>query len=153
MKFSKFFKLAFSVALISMLSVATVMAQDAPSKQEAVAIIDVNEGDSGISPQNTGGWCTEVSGIGGSYKQVAYAGGGFNCNVTLTMNLPANMKADVIMYSGNSVAWEETNAFRTSRKFWCGSNITSISVRVTDNLGTAPAFTTYKCLVDVAGSQ
>lgn len=112
---------------------------------------DASGNDNGITPQDTAGWCTSVSGIGGSYKEVVYAPNGLNCDVILTMSVQSAYRIDVEMYSGGTKVWEEQNAFNGSRTFWCGNNITSIRVRVRDKLGGNPPLT-YTCGVDVRGS-
>ncbi len=145
---------AIAVAMSFTMSVSAFAAEPVATPDDTSAVVaSVNENGSGtsITPQNTGGWCAEVKGIGYSYKEVAYAGSGFNCNVRLTMSVPSNYRIDVAMYSGGTLVWEEQNAFNGSRTFWCGNNVTSVRVRVRDALGGAPLLT-YTCGVDVAGS-
>lgn len=106
-----------------------------------------------IMPLNTGGWCTEVKGIGSTYKDVAYAGSGFNCNVRLVMSVPTGYVIDVAMYNGANKVWEEQNAFNGERVFWAGNDVTSIRVRARPILGGGSIVErTFTCGVDVFGS-
>lgn len=153
--------LAAALAVVMSMSVAVpaFAAEATPdvTEQPAAVVAEVPEnngnGDEGIMPLNTAGWCTEVKGIGSQYKDVAYAGNGFNCNVRLTMRVPAGYAIDVAMYNGGTLVWEEQNAFNGERVFWAGNNVTSIRVRARSILG-GPSLLerTFNCGVDVFGS-
>lgn len=73
------------------------------------------------------------------YKVVLYAGDnatmGFNRNVYMeTYSLDSNHGVDIAMYDkGGNLVWEEFGALhynRTSRYFWCGSNVYKITAKV-----------------------
>lgn len=140
-----------ALAMLCVMCVPAFAAEATSLTPPAVQLGDEGGLDSGAMPANTGGWCTQVSGIGSTYKEVAYAGSGFNCNVRLTMTVPYGYAIDVAMYNGSSCVWEEQNAFNGERTLWVGNNVTSIRVRVRPTLG-GTLVTTYTCGVDVYGS-
>lgn len=148
--------LPIALAMILSFAMSTTVFAAEPARSDTATITQENiplepKDENGISPQNTAGWCTSVSGIGSTYKEVAYAPNGFNCNVRLTMTVSNAYRIDVAMYSGGTKVWEEQDAFNGSRDFWCGNNITSIRVRVCNRAG-IPSALTYTCGVDVKGS-
>ena len=154
--------LATALAVVMSMSVAVpaFAAEATPdaTEQPAAVVAEIPEncggGDEGVMPLDTGGWCTEVKGIGSQYKDVAYAGNGFNCNVRLVMKVPVGYAIDVAMYSGGTMVWEEQNAFNGERIFWAGNNVTSIRVRARSILGgPSTVERTFNCGVDVFGTQ
>jgi len=73
--------------------------------------------------------------ISGSWTTVLADGGGFNCNVRLTMLSGGAYCLAVRMLSGSTVVWQESpaiSAYPYTRTFWCGSNVTAIQVRLVD---------------------
>lgn len=83
-----------------------------------------------------------------SWKTIATSTSGFNRNVTISCLVTGTdglgaIRADVRMLSKNgSVVWSESKSCPGlgSRRYWCGSNVYKIQVRVATGGGTAYAY-------------
>lgn len=85
-----------------------------------------------------------------SWKTIATASSGFDCNVDISCTNFNNVPCDIRMLnSKGSVLWEESGAIQItsmvgsggpgSRKFWCGSDVYTIQIRTQGGKGTAVA--------------
>lgn len=81
------------------------------------------------------------------WTTIATSTDGFNCNVEITAKYCTTINyVSVIMYSGNTIVWSETNCipYNKTRVFKCGSNVTSIEVKCTSGGATVSAAYTTK---------
>lgn len=76
-----------------------------------------------------------------TWTEIAKCSTGFNCNVAINNFGTTINYVSVIMYSGNTIVWSETNCipWNKTRVFKCGSDVTSIKVKCTSGGSTVTA--------------